>query len=80
MLKSEVGSVPGDQEKAQPKAWAIADELIASGRASRPVPVQGYLCLWADKGGYYWVANEGERGVRGINIDAARELQRPFFV
>jgi hypothetical protein len=72
-----VGSVTGDQHKAQPKAWAIADELIACGRASKPVPVRGYLCLRGENAGYYWVANDGERVIRGINIDSATVISDP---
>lgn len=69
MVKQRVFS--SNEEAALTKAWAIANALIESGRASSPVPVRGYLCLKAQKAGYYWVANDADRVLFGLNIDSA---------
>lgn len=61
-----------EEAKAVTKAWAIASELLNTGRGRTPVvPVRNYLCIKSEKAGYYWISNDGERVLYGLNIESS---------
>ena len=66
------------QPTLSPRAKAIAEGLIRSGRGSDPRLAHGHLRLRAKLGGFYWIASDGARLLRGDELDAAEELQSSF--
>jgi hypothetical protein len=56
----------------------IADGLMRTGRASDPRIVHGHLRLRATRGGFYWIAPDGARMLRGDELEFAEELQPNF--
>ena len=61
------------------RAKVIAEGLIRSGRADKhSVFDQGMLRLERFDGGYYWLALNGSRLLRGASLRTAEELQPGF--
>lgn len=62
-----------------PRAVAIARGLIRTGRATGPIEngprTLSILCI---NGGYYWIALNGRRLLRGKAVRGAEELQQTF--
>jgi len=61
------------------RAYAISKALVRSGRAAYPMRTEGYTVLEARSGGFYWVADDGFRILRGGSFADAEDLQ-PNFV
>ena len=77
----KLGSVaaPGAHTGASERARAIARGLINTERAGPNVePDNGMLRLECLHCGYYWIAFDGSRAVRGETILEADELQSKF--
>ena len=61
------------------RTYAIAEGLVRTGRALEPKEAQGYLQLRAKHGsGFYWIAPDGLRLLRGDDFYDAEELQPTF--
>lgn len=61
------------------RAEAIVNGLIRTGRAANAQAENGFICLKAKVGGFYWVSFDGFRLLRGEIFEDADELQ-PNFV
>ena len=61
------------------RATMISNGLIITGRAAGPKRMGGFIQLEAWAGGYFWVAYDGTRLLRGERLADADELQ-PGFV
>jgi hypothetical protein len=63
------------------KANRIAQGLMRTGRAIHTVPTTmiGFICLRSAIGGFYWVANDGKRLLRGEDMKGADSLQGGFI-
>ena len=62
-----------------PRAVAVAEGLVRTGRASAPITVDGYIRLVAGAGQHYWVSSDGQRVLRGPDLGDADELQAGFI-
>jgi len=61
------------------RAAAISKALIRTGRAANPKRMHGFVYLEARAGGFYWIADNGFRILRGDSLADAEDLQ-PTFV
>jgi hypothetical protein len=61
------------------RAKRIAEGLIFTGRAYAATRALGYICLRSATGGFYWVAYDGARVLRGDDIERADRLQGGFI-
>jgi hypothetical protein len=61
------------------RAWAIARGLVQTRRADHPMLTQGFICLHGANREHYWVANDGQRVLRGFTLTTADELQPGFL-
>jgi hypothetical protein len=61
------------------RAKRIAEGLIRTGRAYAATRTLGYICLQSATGGFYWVAYDGAKVLRGDNIKKANILQGGFI-
>ena len=61
-----------------PRALAVAEGLVRTGRGAERRRAGKYLRLTAAAGGFYWVTIDGSRLLRGDDLDSADELQAPF--
>jgi hypothetical protein len=61
-----------------PRARAIAEGLVRTGRAYDPRTVGTHIRLRARVGRFYWVAFDGGELLRGDARDMAEELQQTF--
>lgn len=61
------------------RAGVISKGLVATRRAANPRPMEGFIFLEARAGGFYWVAEDGLRILRGNDLADAQDLQ-PTFV
>lgn len=68
-----------DDAAPSSRALAIARGLVRSARAKDGRPSGGYLHLAGLKGDDYWISFDGQRVLRGPELDLADELQ-PGFV
>jgi hypothetical protein len=59
----------------------IAEGLMRSGRAVCWTAMRefGFICLRSATNGFYWVANDGKRMLRGENFNDAESLQAGFI-
>ena len=63
------------------RAKAIAEGLVRTGRASDQRLTSGHFRLRANNGGgFYWIAVDGSRLLRGDELDGAEELQPKFVL
>jgi hypothetical protein len=62
-----------------PRAAAVAEGLVRTGRASDPITTDGYIRLVAGAGQHYWVSSDGQRVLRGPDLGDADELQAGFI-
>jgi hypothetical protein len=69
----------GTATTASPRAWTVAHGLVRTRRASAPKPIEGYIWLWGAHGERYWVSFDGERVLRGRNLQTAEALQPGFI-
>jgi hypothetical protein len=61
-----------------PRAWAIAEGLVRTRRATKYDAIEGYIR--ADGGAQrYWISDDGKRVLRGTIIPTAEELQDGFI-
>lgn len=60
------------------RAMVIAAGLMRTGRASDAQKSGGFIRLRATGGGFYFVAHDGVRVLRGDELDDAEELQQGF--
>lgn len=71
--------MPTPTSHISPRARAIANGLLRTGRAADQHEVPGHLRLRASRGGgFYWIANNGSRLLRGDELDSAEEIQENF--
>ena len=63
------------------RAKRIARGLMRTGRAIHVMATtkDGFICLRSAIGGFYWVANDGKRVLRGENFKEAEGLQGGFI-
>ena len=61
------------------RAKRIIEGLIRTGRAFGATAASGYACLRSAAGGFYWVADDGARVLRGADIKSADALQDGFI-
>jgi hypothetical protein len=61
------------------RALRIAQGLMRTGRASRVTTARGFICLRSSTSGFYWVAYDGKRVMRGYNVKTAENLQDGFI-
>ena len=68
------------EQLISPRAKAIAQGLIRTDRAgARGVYDRGTLRLECLSGGFYWIALNGSRLLRGTRLPTADELQPKFI-
>jgi hypothetical protein len=60
------------------RARAIVDGLVRTGHGSDPRFADAYVQLRAKIGGFYFVALDGARLLRGDTFEEAEELQAKF--
>ena len=60
------------------RAVMMSTGLIITGRAASPKRIDGFICLEALAGGFFWVAYDGSRLLRGESLADAEELQPTF--
>ena len=63
------------------RAKRIAQGLLHTGRAIHVIAIakRGFICLRSAVGGFYWVANDGKRLLRGDDVKQAESLQGGFI-
>jgi hypothetical protein len=61
-----------------PRAWAIAEGLVRTGRAASSEQIDDYIRVSRGDGEHYWVSYDGGRVLRGTRIGSAEELQAGF--
>ena len=62
-----------------PRAWTIANGLVRTGRATNPKRIDGFIWLFSAHGERYWVSYDGQRVLRGRDLQTADELQAGFI-
>ena len=60
------------------RARAVAQGLIASGRATAMRPVGSFIRVRSERGPVYWVSHSGNALLRGEASETAEELQAGF--
>ncbi len=61
------------------RALRIAEGLRRTGRAFAQTTASGFICLRSSTSGFYWVAYDGARMLRGDDIKTAESLQSGFI-
>jgi hypothetical protein len=63
------------------RAKRIAQGLMHTGRAIHVMATAkgGFSCLRSAIGGFYWIANDGKRLLRGNDMKGAHSLQHGFI-
>ena len=61
-----------------PRALAIAEGLVRTGRATRVDESDNHIVLRCKSGGFYWIAFDGARVLRGAVVKDTEQLQSGF--
>src|SRR5258708_33495994 len=79
IAKAERRLAEADKQRARIKADPEREVAREKGRVKRARKDNGFICLRSAIGGFYWVANDGKRVLRGENFKEAKGLQGGFI-
>jgi hypothetical protein len=70
--------MPAAKPEVSDRARMIIEGLVRTGRGSDPHIAGAYVRLRSKIGGFYWVRLDGNRLLRGNNVQGAERLQQKF--